>query len=139
MKKTFFKKLFTASIAAITALSVFHAPISFADSNDDAAATATGTGETNAKVAINKSLKIAEGITTPTATFKFTFNPKKANLQTTLHIKSLLLQRWIKVIFQSEQFPTQKMMAHLMSRLKKIQVISLMVYPMIMQVNMYIP
>ena len=76
MKKTFFKKLFTASIAAITALSVFHAPISFADSNDDAAATATGTGETNAKVAINKTLKIAEGITTPEATFTFTFTPQ---------------------------------------------------------------
>ncbi|EID26229.1 hypothetical protein HMPREF1047_0608 [Streptococcus oralis SK1074] len=76
MKKTFFKKLFTASIAAITALSVFHAPISFADSNDDVAATATGTGETNAKVAINKTLKIAEGITTPEATFTFTFTPQ---------------------------------------------------------------
>lgn len=73
MKKTFFKKLFTASIAAITALSVFRGVPTFADDNS---ATAKANGETNAKVAINKTLNIAEGITTPKATFKFTFTPK---------------------------------------------------------------
>lgn len=73
MKKTFFKKLFTASIAAITALSVFRGVPTFADDNS---ATAKANGETNAKVAINKTLNIAQGITTPTATFKFTFKPK---------------------------------------------------------------
>lgn len=74
MKKTFFKKLFTASIAAITALSVFRGVPTFADDND--MATAKATGETSAKVSINKVLNIAEGITTPEATFTFTFTPK---------------------------------------------------------------
>lgn len=74
MKKTFFKKLFTASIAAITALSVFRGVPTFADDND--VATAKATGETSAKVSINKVLNIAEGITTPEATFTFTFTPK---------------------------------------------------------------
>ncbi|WP_368396524.1 DUF7601 domain-containing protein [Streptococcus oralis] len=74
MKKTFFKKLFTASIAAVTALSVFRGVPTFADDND--VATAKATGETSAKVSINKVLNIAEGITTPEATFTFTFTPK---------------------------------------------------------------
>ena len=46
----------------------------FADDND--VATAKATGETSAKVSINKVLNIAEGITTPEATFTFTFTPK---------------------------------------------------------------
>ena len=74
MKKTFFKKLVTASIAAVTALSVFRGVPTFADDND--VATAKATGETSAKVSINKVLNIAEGITTPEATFTFTFTPK---------------------------------------------------------------
>ena len=74
MKKTFLKKLVTASIAAVTALSVFRGVPTFADDND--VATAKATGETTAKVSINKVLNIAEGITTPEATFTFTFTPK---------------------------------------------------------------
>ncbi|ORO54264.1 phosphate-transport permease PitB [Streptococcus oralis subsp. oralis] len=74
MKKTFLKKLVTASIAAITALSVFRGVPTFADDND--VATAKANGETSAKVSINKVLNIAEGITTPEATFTFTFTPK---------------------------------------------------------------
>ena len=76
MKKTFLKKLVTASIAAVTALSVFRGVLTFADTNDDNLATARATGESDAKVAINKTLKIAEGITTPNATFTFTFTPQ---------------------------------------------------------------
>lgn len=74
MKKTFLKKLVTASIAAVTALSVFRGVPTFADDND--VATAKANGETSAKVSINKVLNIAEGITTPEATFTFTFTPK---------------------------------------------------------------
>ena len=74
MKKTFLKKLVTASIAAVTALSVFRGVPTFADDND--VATAKATGETSAKVSINKVLNIAEGSTTPEATFTFTFTPK---------------------------------------------------------------
>ena len=74
MKKTFLKKLVTASIAAVTALSVFRGVPTFADDND--VATAKATGETSAKVSINKVLNITEGITTPEATFTFTFTPK---------------------------------------------------------------
>ena len=74
MKKTFLKKLVTASIAAVTALSVFRVVPTFADDND--VATAKANGETSAKVSINKVLNIAEGITTPEATFTFTFTPK---------------------------------------------------------------
>lgn len=76
MKNKFIKKLFTAAIAATTALSVFNAPLVFADKAADEAATAMAVGEANAKVAINKTLNIAEGITTPNATFTFTFTPK---------------------------------------------------------------
>ena len=68
------KKLGTARIAAVTALSVFRGVPTFADDND--VATAKATGETSAKVSINKVLNIAEGITTPEATFTFTFTPK---------------------------------------------------------------
>lgn len=74
MKKTFLKKLVTASIAAVTALSVFRGVPTFADDND--VATAKANGETSAKVSISKVLNIAEGITTPEATFTFTFTPK---------------------------------------------------------------
>lgn len=77
MKKTFLKKLVTASIAAVTALSVFRGVPTFADENSDA--TAMSNGETNAQVSINKVLNIAEGITTPYAHFTFTFTPKTGN------------------------------------------------------------
>ncbi|EUC80331.1 phosphate-transport permease PitB [Streptococcus oralis subsp. tigurinus] len=73
MKKTFFKKLFTASIAAITALSVFRGVPTFAD---DTSATTMATGEANAVVKIRKTLNIAQGITTPNATFTFKFTEK---------------------------------------------------------------
>ncbi len=55
-------------------MSVFRGVPTFADDND--VATAKATGETSAKVSINKVLNIAEGITTPEATFTFTFTPK---------------------------------------------------------------
>lgn len=84
MKKTFFKKLFTASIAAITALSVFRGVPTFADDNS---AITKANGENNAVVKINKTLNIAEGITTPTATFTFKFTEKQDNLLTVRHIK----------------------------------------------------
>ena len=74
MKKTFFKKLFTASIAAIPALSVFRGVPTFADENADA--TTMVTGETSAVVKIRKTLNIAQGITTPNATFTFKFTEK---------------------------------------------------------------
>lgn len=74
MKKTFFKKLFTASIAAITALSVFRGVPTFANENVDA--TTMATGETSAVVKIKKTLNIAKGITTPNATFTFKFTEK---------------------------------------------------------------
>lgn len=77
MKKTFLKKLVTASIATVTALSVFRGVPTFADENSDA--TAMSNGETNAQVSINKVLNIAEGITTPLANFTFTFTPKTGN------------------------------------------------------------
>lgn len=77
MKKTFLKKLVTASIAAVTALSVFRGVPTFADENSDA--TAMSIGESNVQVSINKVLNIAEGITTPLARFTFTFTPKSGN------------------------------------------------------------
>ena len=77
MKTTFLKKLVTASIATVTALSVFRGVPTFADENSDA--TAMSNGETNAQVSINKVLNIAEGITTPLANFTFTFTPKTGN------------------------------------------------------------
>ena len=77
MKKTFLKKLVTASIAAVTALSVFRGVPTFADENSDA--TAISNTETDVQVSINKVLNIAEGITTPLANFTFTFTPKNGN------------------------------------------------------------
>ena len=47
MKKTFFKKLFTASIAAITALSVFRGVPTFADT-----VVNTPTADTDIRVSI---------------------------------------------------------------------------------------
>mgnify|MGYP001695024578 FL=1 len=77
MKKTFLKKLVTASIATVTALSVFRGVPTFADENSDA--TAISNTETDVQVSINKVLNIAEGITTPLANFTFTFTPKTGN------------------------------------------------------------
>lgn len=73
MQSKFIKKVTTAAIAATTLISLLQAPTVLADNET---ATATTTGEANAKVVINKVLNIAEGITTPAATFKFTFTPK---------------------------------------------------------------
>lgn len=72
MKKTFFKKLFTASIAAITALSVFRGVPTFAET-----VVNTPTADQDITVSIRKTLNIAEGITTPNATFSFQFTPKQ--------------------------------------------------------------
>ena len=88
--KNIFEKLVTASIAAVTALSVFRGVPTFADENSDA--TAMSNGETNAQVSINKVLNIAEGITTPLANFTFTFTPKTVIRITEYHMKQSMLQ-----------------------------------------------
>ncbi|WP_331709814.1 Spy0128 family protein, partial [Streptococcus sp. DD10] len=74
MKNSIMKKLFTTTAVATVLLPLLQAPSVLADNNT---ATAQATGETNAKVAINKVLDIAEGITVPNATFTFTFTPKE--------------------------------------------------------------
>ena len=74
MKKTFFKKLFTASIAAITALSVFRGVPTFADT-----VVNTPTADTDIRVSIRKTLNIAEGVTTPEAAFTFKFTAKQVD------------------------------------------------------------
>ena len=51
------------------------------------------TGETSAKVAINKTLNIAEGITTPKATFRFTLLHNLELLQMMLLIKWLQIRK----------------------------------------------
>ena len=84
------KKLVTASIAAVTALSVFRGVPTFADDND--VATAKATGETSAKVSINKVLNIAEGITTPEATFTLLSPLKLVHHQMVHLMKRFLIQ-----------------------------------------------
>ena len=85
MKKTFLKKLVTASIAAVTALSVFRGVPTFADENSDA--TAISNTETDVQVSINKVLNIAEGITTPLLS-----NPKLVTRITECHMKQSMPQ-----------------------------------------------
>ena len=94
MKKTFLKNQLTASIAAVTALSVFRGVPTFADDND--VATAKATGETSAKVSINKVLNIAEGITTPEATFTFT-SPLKLVHHQMVHLMKRLILLMVKL------------------------------------------
>lgn len=73
MKNKIFNKLVTTAVVALTTLASFSPLVAFADDNT---ATAQATNQNSVKVAINKTLNIAEGITTPNATFRFTFTPK---------------------------------------------------------------
>ncbi|MDO5100654.1 MAG: DUF5979 domain-containing protein [Eubacteriales bacterium] len=72
MKKTWYKKLL-----AVAAATVMTCSMSIAALADQAAdATATAQGENNVAVKIQKHLHIANGITTPNATFTFSFTAK---------------------------------------------------------------
>ncbi len=71
MKKTFMKKLATGVVAAGTILSLLQVPNVLAENE-----VASSQNEKNVVVKVNKELDIAEGITTPTATFTFKFAPK---------------------------------------------------------------
>ncbi len=72
MKKTFMKKLATGVVAAGTILSLLQVPNVLAENE-----VASSQNEKNVVVKVNKELDIAEGITTPTATFSFKFVPKE--------------------------------------------------------------
>ena len=71
MKKTFMKKLATGVVAAGTILTLLQVPNVLAENE-----VASSQNEKNVVVKVNKELDIAEGITTPTATFTFKFAPK---------------------------------------------------------------
>lgn len=71
MKKTFMKKIATGVVAAGTILSLLQVPNVLAENE-----VASSQNEKNVIVKVNKELDIAEGITTPTATFTFKFAPK---------------------------------------------------------------
>lgn len=71
MKKTIIKKIATGVVAAGTILSLLQAPNVLAENE-----VASSQNEKNVIVKVNKELDIAEGITTPTATFTFKFVPK---------------------------------------------------------------
>ena len=71
MKKTFMKKIATGVVAAGTILSLLQVPNVLAENE-----VASSQNEKNVVVKVNKELDIAEGITTPTATFSFKFAPK---------------------------------------------------------------
>ena len=71
MKKTFMKKIATGVVAAGTILSLLQVPNVLAENE-----VASSQNEKNVVVKVNKELDIAEGITTPTATFTFKFAPK---------------------------------------------------------------
>lgn len=71
MKKAFMKKLATGVVAAGTILSLLQVPNVLAENE-----VASSQNEKNVVVKVNKELDIAEGITTPTATFTFKFAPK---------------------------------------------------------------
>ena len=72
MKKTFMKKIATGVVAAGTILSLLQVPNVLAENE-----VASSQNEKNVVVKVNKELDIAEGITTPTATFTFKFVPKE--------------------------------------------------------------
>ena len=72
MKKTFMKKIATGVVAAGTILSLLQVPNVLAENE-----VASSQNEKNVVVKVNKELDIAEGITTPTATFSFKFVPKE--------------------------------------------------------------
>ena len=71
MKKTMMKKIVTGVVAAGTILSLLQVPNVLAENE-----VASSQNEKNVVVKVNKELDIAEGITTPTATFTFKFAPK---------------------------------------------------------------
>ena len=71
MKKTFMKKIATGVVVAGTILSLLQVPNVLAENE-----VASSQNEKNVVVKVNKELDIAEGITTPTATFTFKFAPK---------------------------------------------------------------
>ncbi len=71
MKKSFMKKLAKGVVAAGTILSLLQVPNVLAENE-----VASSQNEKNVVVKVNKELDIAEGITTPTATFTFKFAPK---------------------------------------------------------------
>ena len=71
MKKTMMKKIVTGVVAAGTILSLLQVPNVLAENE-----VASSQNEKNVVVKVNKELDIAEGITTPTATFTFKFVPK---------------------------------------------------------------
>ena len=71
MKKTMMKKIVTGVVAAGTILSLIQVPNVLAENE-----VASSQNEKNVVVKVNKELDIAEGITTPTATFTFKFVPK---------------------------------------------------------------
>ena len=71
MKKTMMKKIVTGVVAAGTILSLLQVPNVLAENE-----VASSQNEKNVVIKVNKELDIAEGITTPTATFTFKFAPK---------------------------------------------------------------
>ena len=71
MKKTMMKKIVTGVVAAGTILSLLQVPNVLAENE-----VASSQNEKNVVDTVNKELDIAEGITTPTATFTFKFVPK---------------------------------------------------------------
>lgn len=72
MKKTMMKKIVTGVVAAGTILSLLQVPNVLAENE-----VVSSQNEKNVVVKVNKELDIAEGITTPTATFTFKFVPKE--------------------------------------------------------------
>lgn len=72
MKKTMMKKIVTGVVAAGTILSLLQVPNVLAENE-----VASSQNEKNVVVKVNKELDIAEGITTPSATFTFKFVPKE--------------------------------------------------------------
>lgn len=72
MKKTMMKKIVTGVVAAGTILFLLQVPNVLAENE-----VASSQNEKNVVVKVNKELDIAEGITTPSATFTFKFVPKE--------------------------------------------------------------
>ena len=72
MKKTMMEKIVTGVVAAGTILSLLQVPNVLAENE-----VVSSQNEKNVVVKVNKELDIAEGITTPTATFTFKFVPKE--------------------------------------------------------------
>lgn len=73
MQSKFIKKVTTAAIAATTLISLLQAPTVLANN------IVSGPADTDVKISVRKTLDIAEGITTPNATFSFKFEPKQTD------------------------------------------------------------